>query len=182
MVLKYLKFIPFLFILNSCDRNPKETGIEIFPDMAHSVAYEAYSKNPVFKDGMTMQHPPQHSIARGKLPFQFENSEKGSIKAGIELKNPFLKDKISLARGKFIYTNQCLVCHGDQGKGDGPLIPKFPNPPSFTTKRVKEFPAGRLYHVITYGVGDMPGHANHISREDRWHVVNYVESMQGKTK
>ncbi len=35
-------------------------------------------------------------------------------------KNPIAGDASSVAAGKAVYVAQCLKCHGDTGKGDGP--------------------------------------------------------------
>ena len=35
-------------------------------------------------------------------------------------KNPIAADDKSIAAGKTVYVAQCLKCHGDAGKGDGP--------------------------------------------------------------
>lgn len=164
----------------SCSRSSDQTGIEIFPDMVHSVAYEAFSENPVTKDGNTMMYAPKGSIARGIKPFHYGVGEKEAIRAGGELKNPLAPTKFTLNRGKELYNNYCLVCHGDAGKGDGPLIPKFPNPPSFTSKTLKAYEDGRLFHIIVRGAGDMPSHsAQIISEKDRWSLVLYIRKLQG---
>ena len=36
----------------------------------------------------------------------------------------------TLAQGHALYSTFCFVCHGEHGKGDGPLIPRIPNPPA----------------------------------------------------
>ena len=136
---KYLKTFLILFLsfyfFQSCTRGPKDTGYEFMPNMVYSVAYEAYSENPVTKDGKTMLMPPKNSISRGNMPFHYEKGEKEAIRAGKELRNPYQTTKESLVRGKHLYDNYCLVCHGARGKGDGPLIPKFPSPPGVVLKK-----------------------------------------------
>ena len=54
--------------------------------------------------------------------------------------------------GKREYANRCAVCHGDGGKGDGPLSALLKIPVSDLTKIQKNnagvFPFDRLYGVI----------------------------------
>ena len=54
--------------------------------------------------------------------------------------------------GKREYTLTCTVCHGDSGKGDGPLVEFLKKPPTDLTKIQKNnngvFPFARLYRVI----------------------------------
>lgn len=154
----------------SCTKNPSEKGIEIFPDMVHSVAYEAYAHQ--------MLEAPKGSISLNYKPFHFGNSPAEAERAGKELINPIEKTPASIARGRVLYTNTCQVCHGDTGKGDGPLIPKFPNPPSFTSQAIKKYADGRIYHVIVKGFGMMPSHAAQLNDEDRWNVVNFIRELQ----
>ena len=166
--------------LFGCTRNPEEPGIELFPDMVHSQAVEAYSESPITKDGKSMREPPEGSIARGFMPFEYGPGDKEAKRAGRELVNPYEPNEKNLVRGKYMYDNYCLVCHGEKGKGDGPLIPKFPNPPSFTSKTVRKYKDGRLYHIIYHGAGVMPSHAAQVRDKDRWLIVNYIRALQSK--
>ena len=54
--------------------------------------------------------------------------------------------------GKREYALSCTVCHGDRGKGDGPLVEYLKKPPADLTKIQKNnsgvFPFDRLYEVI----------------------------------
>lgn len=167
-----------LFI--SCQQDPKQKGYEIFPDMVHSVALEAYSENPLTPDGKTMMLPAKGSVARGHMPYKYTGSPADAQRAGLELMNPTKNTERNLARGKLMYENYCLVCHGETGQGDGPLIPKFPNPPSFTSKTFRTYPDGRIFNAISAGFGDMPSHSNQIYEEDRWFIVNYIHELQKK--
>ena len=170
--------LTLVFTLQSCSKNKTDPGTEIFPDMVHSVAYEAFSESTLTKDGKSMMLPPANSIARGRMPFTFGPGTEEAKRAGRELINPFKPTKEQHVRGRELYNNYCLVCHGIQGKGDGPLIPKFPNPPSLTGKRLQKYKDGRMYHIITLGSGVMPGHAQQIDRDERWALVQYVKWIQ----
>jgi mono/diheme cytochrome c family protein len=54
--------------------------------------------------------------------------------------------------GKREYFLTCTVCHGDSGKGDGPLVEFLKKPPTDLTKIQKNnkgvFPFARVYGVI----------------------------------
>lgn len=180
--MRILSLLSIALITLACSRKSTETGYEIFPDMVHSVAYEAYSENPLTADKQTMMTPPAHTIARGKMPYHLKKGDADAIVAGETLVNPYKATKKNLARGKVVYENYCLACHGVTGDGDGPLIPKFPNPPSFHTKRLKKYPDGRIYHILVRGSGDMASHGEQIDRDDRWYLVHYINELQGDLK
>lgn len=166
-------------LLVSCERDPKKPGWEFLPDMTRSVPYDAFAPNPNTKTGKTLQSPPVGTIPRGYMPFPYKNTPEDAELAGTELKIPIPLTPEVLARGKIVYENFCLICHGVTGQGDGPLIPKYPNPPSFTSKNVKKIRPGRLYHTITYGVGEMGSYASQIEPKDRWKLVHYLQTLQG---
>lgn len=176
--MRLINLLLVLTLIVGCSRKSSDKGTEIFPDMVHSVAAEAYSDSKVFKDGKVMQLPAKGSIARGFMPYPYKIDE--YKKAGAELVNPYAETKETFNRGHEVYKNYCQVCHGVKGKGDGPLIPKFPNPPSFTSKRLRKYSKGRLFHIVTVGAGDMPSHQEQISYEDRWSLVQYVKWMQNE--
>jgi len=54
--------------------------------------------------------------------------------------------------GRLEYVDSCAVCHGDRGKGDGPLAASLKKSPIDLTKIQKNkiglFPFDRLYEVI----------------------------------
>jgi mono/diheme cytochrome c family protein len=85
----------------------------------------------------------------------------------------------NLARGKQVFENVCAVCHGAGGQGDGPIVGRFPNPPSLTAARAKGYGDGRIVHVISRGQGIMPPHAAQVLLEDRWRVVLHLRELQG---
>lgn len=176
----YYLVLFLLLVGSACERNPKKPGFEFLADMAHSIPYDAFTLNLL---------PPSGSIPRGFIPLHYGTSPSEAERAGREMTNPIPLTPATLARGKKVYETFCLVCHGVAGKGDGPLIPKYPNPPSYTSKNVREYPAGRLFHIITYGTvsnsgegmmapGLMAPYAAQISQEDRWKLVHYVRMLQ----
>lgn len=172
-------FFVLMFVgLVSCERNPKKPGTEFLPEMVHSIPYDAFAPNPVNPDGKTLQSPAPGSIPRGFSPHHYGTTPEEAERAGRELTNPVPLTPETLARGKRVYETFCAICHGPEGKGDGPLIPKYPNPPSYTSKNVREYPEGRLYHIITRGSGIMASYASQISPEDRWKLVRYVQTLQ----
>lgn len=168
-----------LLALTACDQDTKRPNYEYLPDMVQSVPYDAFAPNPNTPKGQTLMLPVPGTIPRGFMPYPYPNTPEGAEQAGRELKNPIPFTPKALARGEFLYKNFCLVCHGETGEGDGPLIPKYPNPPAFASKDLKMFPEGRLFHVITYGSGQMASYASQIRQADRWKLVYYLQTLQG---
>jgi mono/diheme cytochrome c family protein len=159
--------------------DPAFPGYEFIPDMARSVPYDAYAPNPVTRDGKTLQAPVAGTIARGgPLPFHYAASAEDAERAGRELHSPFSPSPAVLARGQAVYQTFCAVCHGLRGAGDGPLIPKFPNPPSYRSARLLAMPDGQIFHVITCGSGLMPAYAGQIAPDDRWKAIAWVRTLQ----
>ncbi|HEX4960141.1 MAG TPA: cytochrome c [Thermoanaerobaculia bacterium] len=162
-------------------RDPASPGYEFIPDMARSVPYDAYAPNPVTRDGKTLQPPVPGTIAYGgPLPFRYAATPEDAVRAGRELHSPFPPSPAVLARGQVVYQTFCAVCHGALGAGDGPIIPKFPNPPSYTSARLLAMPDGQIFHVITCGSGMMPAYAGQISPDDRWKAVAWVRTLQAQ--
>jgi mono/diheme cytochrome c family protein len=159
--------------------DPASPGYELLPDMARSVPYDAFAPNPVTRDGLTYQLPVAGTIARGAaLPFHYAATPEDAERAGRELHNPYPHDREVLARGHAVYTTFCAVCHGAMGAGDGPVIPKFPNPPAYTSTRLLTMADGQIFHTITRGTSIMPSYAAQIAPEDRWKVVHWVRELQ----
>jgi mono/diheme cytochrome c family protein len=162
-----------------CDRK-RHPGLEYMPDMARSLPYDSFAPNPNTRDGKTLQPPVAGTVPRGFLPLRYGRSAEDAERAGRELKDPGVA--VDAARGRMLYATYCLVCHGERGRGDGPLVPRIPNPPSYASERIRGLPPGRLYHVITYGAGQMPSYAVQVPPDDRWLIVREVQRLARSTE
>lgn len=158
---------------------------EFLPDMKYSPAYGAYSANPNFEDGRTMQSPVAGTIARGDLPLHFTASKEDALRAGKELSNPFQAHqktlRRSIARGRNVFHITCAACHGAGGLGDAPVTKRgFPPPPSLLTGKSLKMKDGQLFHILTYGQGSMAPVAGQLTRRQRWDAVNFVRDLQDR--
>jgi putative copper resistance protein D len=83
----------------------------------------------------------------------------------------------SVARGSPLYAQNCAVCHGAGGRGDGPLADKLPiRPADLTEPHLFAHKVGEMYWWITYGRdnGVMPGFADKLTPDQRWDLINFV--------
>jgi mono/diheme cytochrome c family protein len=164
-------------MLAGCGATSEQRAYEYMPDMARSPSYKAFAPNSVTRDGLTLQHPVAGTIPRGYHVFHYGPGEDEAARAGRELQDPYRPTPQTLEEGKALFQTYCLVCHGEQGKGDGPISDKIPPPPSYVSKRLMEFPPGRIFHVVTMGTGKMPSYAAQLSEYERWKVVTYVHTV-----
>ncbi len=181
--IKSLAAIAIISVFGSCDRDRNTTGWQYFDDMAQSAAYETYTPNPNFADGKTMRNPVEGTIPVGYLPYLYEKNDTDRVLAGKELVNPFDAGKENLERGKYVYNVYCISCHGEKGDGKGFLFTskKYPFPPAnLLSAKIRNAPAGEIYHVVTVGFGVMPQHGSQVRPEDRWKVAMYVKDVLHK--
>lgn len=176
---------------------PDQTGLEYAPDMYHSIPLEPYSQyvnedffpggyNQYFLEaygnGGNAQAPVAGTIARGKMDHYFEipMSNEG-YELSAQLANPVPFTAANVAEGKRLYTLYCVHCHGKQGKGDGsiPAAGKFPPPPAYDGP-LKELEEGKMFYSITYGKNLMGSHASQLNPTERWTIIRFVQTLQGK--
>ena len=94
------------------------------------------------------------------------------------LRNPIPAAQESLARGQQLYTQNCMVCHGVQGRGDGPAARTLRPPPADLSQHVTAHTEGELWWFITNGVQgtQMPAWKSVLTDNERWDLVNYIRS------
>ena len=90
------------------------------------------------------------------------------------------------AAGKQVFLQNCAMCHGNEGKGDGPAAPGFnPRPANFTeAKRMATSEEKQLKIVTNGGASEklsalMPGFGDSLSDQQLRDVVAFVrENVQ----
>lgn len=82
-----------------------------------------------------------------------------------------------LARGAELFARHCAVCHGTDGKGQGPAAAAFTMPPiAFTdSERARQRSIFALYQIVTQGLDGtpMPGFAD-LPTDDRWTLAFFT--------
>ena len=182
-ILNWLLLLVFLAVagLNWLARGDfSKTNYELLPEMVRTAAFDPFSPNPTFADGKTLRAPVPGTIPRGLPPLHYEATPQEAQRAGEELQNPFaLNDAQALARGATVFTNFCAACHGPGGTGNGPVAQRgYPPPASLRAEKAVKMKDGQMFHVLTFGQGNMPSYAAQVSREDRWEGILYVRSLQ----
>ena len=175
----FLLLLPF--ILLSCNRDRNNPGWDYFPDMFYSTAYETFTRNPNFKDSMTMRVPVPGTVPRGYTPFNYTIDPESRVLAGKELINPFSPSPEILLTGEVTYTTFCQGCHGQGGTGEGFLYTSglYPmKPRSLTSDIAIKLRDGEIYHSITLGFGSMGAHGSQIRADERWKLVLYIRKLQ----
>lgn len=97
------------------------------------------------------------------------------------LPNPYPATDDALLRGKAMYQQFCMGCHGPIGDGQGPAA-RFlqPVPLNFTALRRNliedRYIGGILYYQIMNGISGtaMPFFKKHLESEKIWDVSNYI--------
>jgi len=83
----------------------------------------------------------------------------------------------SVARGAPLYAQNCFVCHGPLGRGDGPLADKLPvRPADLTEAHLFAHKVGEMFWWISYGSDNrvMPGFAGKLTPDQRWQLIDFV--------
>jgi mono/diheme cytochrome c family protein len=160
--------------------DPTVPNREVLPEMVRTARFNAFSPNPNFPDGKTLQAPVAGTISRDSLPLHYAATPEDALRAGEELSSPLAAgDPTALRRGAQIFATFCAECHGGAGRGDGPVVGRgFPAPLSLFAERALKMRDGQVFHVVSYGQGNMPPYAAQISSADRWRVVAYIRAWQ----
>lgn len=190
--MKHLGKISIVFALvlslASCaDKN--SPNYQYMPNMYEPVGYEAYQG---FNDGETVRIgifkgvssalvPPANTVARGYLPYKFENTPEGKDLARLE-PSPLdsLDMEANLATGKELYDIYCAICHGPKGKGQGTLVKreKILGVPSYDDV-ARNITVGSTYHTMYYGLNSMGSYAAQFANEEEmWQVAEYVMKLK----
>lgn len=179
-----------------CGAHGNDPGHAYMPDMYYSRAYESYGYNDVGGERDSLKHrginytamPVPGTVARGEmLSYHLTNDSAGLTAANL-IKSPLDSatniSATSMKEAERMYLINCGICHGDKLDGNGPLwnngngpFPAAPRP--LNADYAKNLSDGHIFHVITYGKGQMGSYASQVTPDQRWWIIKYIRSKQG---
>ena len=103
--------------------------------------------------------------------------EPGQPQQQAEVKSPYQNNGWGMGEGKRLYAAyNCAPCHGVNGGG-------AIGPPLIDDKWIYGAGADQIYATISQGRPDgMPSFGGHITTQQIWQLVAYVQSMSGQVK
>jgi mono/diheme cytochrome c family protein len=160
-------------------------GYDIDVAIGHVPALSTMREDVIPDRYEMLREPPAGTVPvvhpLGDVPAPYTQAQLDSIAPF--LTNPLPATPQVLHRGRLQYEQNCAVCHGTTGDGQGPIIGngRFP----FATVLTAAGPTatrsdGYLYAVIDVGRGLMPPYGHRMTHADRWAVVHYLRELQGR--
>lgn len=115
-------------------------------------------------------------LAGAVLAFGVDTHAKGqgNLAAG----NPVPSTQESVDRGKTLFQQNCIQCHGIDGRGDGPDAASLSPAPTDFRLHMPLHTDPQFYAFIANGYpgSAMPKFASALSETDIWNLVNYLRS------
>ena len=96
------------------------------------------------------------------------------------IKSPIAASSESTNRGKNLFAKNCAKCHGLDGAGQGPAAPGMTTAPRplWVWGKQDAVTQGYLFTMITEGRTDMPPWGMYFSDNQRWDLVNFVQTLK----
>lgn len=172
----------FLVIIGCGDK--REPGRIYMPDMAYSRSYQTYAANNLNDSGINYKnYPVEGTMRKGDLfPYTGTNDSNG-YKMSAEYKDPLPPiDSLNMMEAQRLFNINCAICHGSNLDAQGPLATsgKVGGIANLKLEQYLKMAEGTMFHTITYGKGNMGSYASQLSRKQRWMVIQYIKSEQGK--
>jgi mono/diheme cytochrome c family protein len=94
-------------------------------------------------------------------------------------------------RGRSLFVQHCVTCHGEHGRGDGPSARLHARRSGYAPRDLSRLDVqanltdGEIFWKISNGWRPkgkivMPGVGNDVAPDDRWRLVTYVRSLAAK--
>ncbi len=117
------------------------------------------------------------------MTLQASDSGKEITPAARARKNPVVYSVSVVAKARENFEDHCLPCHGEEGKGDGPLAKDLKTRPKDLTnsRELSTLTDGEIFWMITTGKDPMPSFAQKLTDEERWGLVYLVRKISGTT-
>jgi mono/diheme cytochrome c family protein len=114
------------------------------------------------------------------VPVEVVAVREPSVKTSPAGPNPLPDTQQTRRIGQVYYGYYCLFCHGENGRGDGPVGRSYvPTPTDLTSTPVQGLSDEALYRAMLTGVGHHPVLPHAVMPEAPWYIVSYVRSLPG---
>ena len=154
---------------------PAKTGTYAPVDWAYEMHY-----SPSYRP----QEPPRQTSPDGAVPYKSGREIVYTDAEYAGMPSPISRTQETLAQGQELFRVNCSFCHGPMGEGGGKVGVRLGAPP-LTGEPTKSRPAGEIFRIVSQGgnaktLAGMPRFSLLLSVEDRWLLVDYVMSLQGR--
>ncbi len=136
------------------------------------------------------QEPPRFLPPEDSYPVEGGYISVSEIENVAELSNPLASDPLAMQRGALLFKQNCSVCHGLTGGGDGYVGGVLSDygvtrPPAFgdgggvvviRDTGTTEVTPGEAFDSISGGKGFMPAFEPLLTVEDRWALVTLIDA------
>jgi mono/diheme cytochrome c family protein len=106
--------------------------------------------------------------------------EEGVPKEILTKKNPITPSDGVLASARKHYADNCAQCHGNGGKGDGPMAGMLKEPPAdlSDSRTMAKLTDGEIFWNATKGRPPvMPAFESKLTDEERWGLVHVLREL-----
>lgn len=77
-----------------------------------------------------------------------------------------------------LFSSHCVVCHGNDGAGDGPAAAALkPKPADFRAMKVRTQSDGALFWKLSEGHGPMISWKRALNEKQRWELLSYIRVL-----
>jgi cbb3-type cytochrome c oxidase subunit II len=124
------------------------------------------------------------SVAYVEAPDEYQTTTEAGKKL-IARKTVDTNSSAAANAGRGIYTQNCAVCHGLEGWGNGPnSLSLEKKPANFSRAFFKQYPDEMWFYRISEGVAGtrMPRFQEVLTEEQRWYLVAYLKTLQRETE
>lgn len=184
-----------LYKFRSTETGALPTDEDLFRTISRGIpgtAMQTFDSDKI-KNGLTEEERWQVIYYIESFSDSFSDKEMDPYKQVITVSSEIKSSPESIAKGEKIFKEmKCWECHGNGGRGNGPNSPKLKDKfrgdailPFDLTKGWR-YKAGNasldIYKRFSSGINGtpMPSFADSLNDEERWHLANYVVSLQKK--
>ncbi|MGH9414596.1 MAG: c-type cytochrome [Terriglobales bacterium] len=150
------------------------TQLEYQPDMYVQPYVQAFDTDHINNKVQGMRVPPAGTVPVNWVPFP----QNADVTGEDHMANPIPINWQTLSKGRQIFDTYCIVCHGAEATGLGYIVPHMTQPPPLIAGAPLQFSDGRIFTIVSEGLGNMPSYRTELDPAERWTVIHYLRVLQ----